>query len=302
MEPDGSLRSLQVSLARIKETRAALDRARAPRFSAFEAMLPGETVLSRVLRYLLDDRAAHGQESTFLHQFLDLIGCNDCKSRHFHAVTEYRIREGRKIDILLRSRDYVIGIENKPWAGEQDAQCEDYAKDLEWQMPGNWTLVFLAPGGREPKTGGKFRSSIKLLKYEDLAARLSTSCARIEPFLEDFIRYVRQHICGDAAEPNMSEEIDLFLRPEHLDVTLKILSNGSAIRIRLLDGLRDSMLAQIKKDFPHDVWQATETVDFEQACSPALLFFKPQWRGVCGIGFQNQLALGLDVVFGVHYF
>lgn len=43
MEPDEVLKSLQVGLARIKETRAALDRERAPRFSAFEAMLPGET-------------------------------------------------------------------------------------------------------------------------------------------------------------------------------------------------------------------------------------------------------------------
>jgi hypothetical protein len=150
------LKSLQISLERIKKARAAFDLEHATRFSAFEAILPGETGLSRVLKFLLDDEAAHGQGPTFLHQFLDLIGCPDCKSRSFHAATEYPTRHGRRIDILLRSRDYLIGIENKPWASEQLDQCKAYAKDLEWQMRGRWTLVFLTADGRRPETCGVF--------------------------------------------------------------------------------------------------------------------------------------------------
>ena len=293
MAPDEVLKSLGAGLASIKVTKAERERESAPRFSVFEAMLPNETGLSRVLKFLLDHEAAHGQGQTFLHQFLDLIGCPDCKSR-FRVVTEYFTKNGRKIDILLRSDDYIIGIENKPWAGEQPAQCQDYAEDLEWQMPGRWTLVFLTRDGRRPETGGKFTSLITPLKYRDLAEAFSTSCARIQPFLDDFRRYVLEHICWEAEEPNMSEEIELFLRPENLGVTLEILAAGSAIRTRLLEGFRQSMLNHLPGG-----WCA-ETIGFEQT-DWYLRFFKQQWKDRFGIGFGNVSPARPDVFFGISY-
>jgi hypothetical protein len=300
MEPDEVLKSLQISLERIKKTRVAFDLEHAPRFSAFEAMLPGETGLSRVLKFLLDDTAAHGQGPAFLQQFLDLIGCPESNSRPFHAAAEYPARDGRRIDILLRSRDYIIGIENKPWAGEQDKQCQDYAEDLEWQMPGRWTLVILTADGRRPETGGEFTSRIKPLKYQVLANEFNTKCTRAQQFLDDFRRDVRERICREAAEPDMTEEINEFLRPEHLYVTLEILAHGRAIRRRLLEGFRDSMLAQIRKHFPGDR-RATETINFEKSNSAGLFFFKSQWKDVCGIGFQNPSDDAQDVGFGICY-
>ena len=287
-------------MARIKDRRATLDREHAPRFSAFEAMLPSETGLSRVLKFLLDAEAAHGQGPTFLYQFLDLIGFPKCESHSFHAATEYPTRDGRRIDILLRSRDYIIGIENKPWASEQDKQCQDYAEDLEWQMRGQWTLVFLTADGRTPETGGEFTSRIKPLKYQVLANEFNTKCTRVQQFLDDFRRDVRERICREASEPDMTEEIDEFLRPEHLDVTLEIVDHGSAIRRKLIEGLRKSLLIRIREDFGGD-WFATERINFEEKNSGGLFFFKARWQGLYGIGFQNSSAAARDVWFGICY-
>src|SRR5271166_4950383 len=77
------------TLRKLADKRAADDRANARLFSPFEALLPNENALSRVLKYLLDPNASHGQGQTFLDQFLELIGGAeaDLRQRDFRRIT-----------------------------------------------------------------------------------------------------------------------------------------------------------------------------------------------------------------------
>ena len=46
------------------------------------------------------------------------------------VYTEYTFEDGRRIDILVFTDKYIIGIENKIWSGEQYNQTSDYIKSL----------------------------------------------------------------------------------------------------------------------------------------------------------------------------
>jgi len=76
-----------------------------------------ETMHSRLLKFLLDSHASHGQGNKFLHKFLKLIGIESSETDIWHVTAE----QGR-IDILLyRSEpESVIIIENK--SNEADDQ------------------------------------------------------------------------------------------------------------------------------------------------------------------------------------
>lgn len=47
------------------------------------------------------------------------------------VYTEYVFNTGRRIDILIDTDNYLIGIENKIWSGEQENQTEDYKNSME---------------------------------------------------------------------------------------------------------------------------------------------------------------------------
>ncbi len=261
-----------------------------------------------MLAFLFDENAGHGQRQMFLKQFLNLIGHPDRQIGRSRVSTEYTLgRSGRKIDVLLRLGSHVIGIENKPWAGEQVEQCNDYADELERLAPGRWTLVFLTSDGRVPMSGGRHRLVIKTLQYNELADTLQTSCERLKPFLCSFKRYVKERINFDRSRDlNEAKMIDEFLRPENIGVVAEIVLRAEPIRHRLIEGFGNAMLARVQVDFSAEwIMQVLNLQAGKQSALDykysGLYFFKPAWKGKFAIGFSNQQGWGKDVIFGVYH-
>src|SRR5579872_718968 len=107
-EVQATLDRLNRKIDEIKRTWANRDREMAPLFSPFEAMLPKERSLSQVLKYLFDENAGHGQGSSFLEQFIKLIGSPCSEVQHAHVVTEHPVavdapaKRVRFIDLVIR--------------------------------------------------------------------------------------------------------------------------------------------------------------------------------------------------------
>lgn len=114
---------------------------------------------SAMLAHLLDPSGSHGQQFLFLEGFLSL--CHDLdptfpvpsgviKEAKWEAYTELTMGRGR-MDIVLRSPDlnYLVVIENKIDAGEQENQLLRYSKWLDSQENEYKTraLIFLTPLG-----------------------------------------------------------------------------------------------------------------------------------------------------------
>ena len=161
-ELKGFFAGLGPAVAIAKRAQAELDRIAATRFSVFPYFSAGELDLSRIFADLLDPSGRHGQGDRFLRLFLDglpsemrssLSGLNlrECKVHLEFPTREHREEAPGRIDIVLKMpNDHWIGIENKPWAEDQDQQIKRYLKDLMGRGPGGsgtaWILYFSGDG------------------------------------------------------------------------------------------------------------------------------------------------------------
>lgn len=86
------------------------------RLSVCDAFGDSDLQVSRVYAMLLGPAGAHGQEP-FLNVFLaeldlpEIVRCDFVEVRREHTVTDKKC-----IDIVVRTPEAVIGIENKPYA------------------------------------------------------------------------------------------------------------------------------------------------------------------------------------------
>lgn len=162
-----------------RRAQAVLDRRVAPQFSVFDYFKERETDLSRAFGGLLDPAGTHGQGDTFLRLFLGEIRCSlgrklrkdfpysDTRGCKVHL--EYSTNRGR-IDIVLEMPgNRWIGIENKPWAPEQENQISNYMKYLrsKTEKKDAW-ILYLSGNGNAPETlpeKGKGRKRCLTMPY-----------------------------------------------------------------------------------------------------------------------------------------
>lgn len=90
---------------------------------------------SNFLAWLLDPKETHGFDYEFLNQFLQTAINEDIleliNGQNVTVETEYLTNKGRRIDILIHSKDFVCVIENKYGSDEHDAQCKHYKEFIE---------------------------------------------------------------------------------------------------------------------------------------------------------------------------
>ena len=119
----------------------------------FKFARPDENAISDLIADLLNPEGDHGQGSVFLREFLRLIG-------HPGAAESGAVRVrcqdpanwipgGGIMDITLEIEDVGIGIENKPFAAEQQDQLLRYCSHLSKKYRGQFCMVFL--GGKTPE-------------------------------------------------------------------------------------------------------------------------------------------------------
>lgn len=94
-----------------------------------------EVMVCRMLADIVDPAGGHGQGDRFLRTFVEKVLGLSAGEEFFHeaeVIREYRIpesfsgRRNRRIDLVIRSKDWFIPIEVKIKADDQEAQCCDY--------------------------------------------------------------------------------------------------------------------------------------------------------------------------------
>ena len=152
---------LAPAIAMADEAQRRLDRVAATSFSVFHYFKENEHRMSAIFADLLWPDGSHGQGTTFLRLFLEEIdrGKKDCiRKRHCYesleqcsVYTEYPTSKRRLIDIVLKLGNMWIGIENKPWAGEQPEQVQHYLCFLQQKDP-RACVLYLSGSGEDAKT------------------------------------------------------------------------------------------------------------------------------------------------------
>lgn len=201
---------LSQKLRNYREARGHLDRFLSTGFNVFSLIKPDENRLSDIIADLLNPDGSHGQQRAFLDSFLGLIEQRELLGRRPIAVrrevaTGYIESSQRRIDVLVEFRGFGLGIENKPWAGDQLEQLNDYHSYLTKRYGTCFCLVYITPDGRPPTSMSMTDQLIKDLKrshrlclvsYGSHITRWLQACCQLSSsdkfrwFLRDFEEYI----------------------------------------------------------------------------------------------------------------
>lgn len=202
----------------------------APEFSLLDYLRRDEMALSEYLAMLLDPQGPHGQGDLYLKRLLQLpdmqrlAGLLD-SSTAVKVDTEYRLPDGRRMDVYLRSASCGLGIENKPWAEDQLNQLRDYAKYLHGQFPdGQWLLIYLCNDeiseySLPANTPPHLQERVVWLDFFQLAewledCALHTRALSVKFFVEALGRFVNERINGETMKDSREELTGLVLQTE----------------------------------------------------------------------------------------
>jgi hypothetical protein len=215
--------SLQTCLDLVRPALRELDQYVAGGFNVFDYIRPDENELSDILADFLDRNGCHGQGDIFLRSFLTVVRLDHLQScGHVKIVREdptmYISRSSRKIDITadFDSGSFGIGIENKPWAGEQEDQVKEYSQHLERKYRDNYRLVYLSGNGNEPQSiGDQERENLKksghliIFPYWEIKSWLDTCyrdcrAEKVRWFLKDFSEYISREFAPTTSKEELS--------------------------------------------------------------------------------------------------
>ena len=187
----------------------------APRLNAFSLFQPNEVQLSRIIADLFDPSGAHGQGLLFLNAMLSELGLERVSAIDSVSVRREMVtKDKRQIDLVIGMPNIILGIENKPWAGQQPDQLSDYFEALErWAKRGRTkkrtpVLVFLS--NKQPKTAA---DRIRQLWFnsddndEPSLTKLLENCRekvrapRTRTHVDEMITYLSSEFGDDSMKP-----------------------------------------------------------------------------------------------------
>jgi len=201
---------LNFRIENFNSTRKRMDVYLSSDFNVFELINPDENKLSDIISDLLDSSGTHAQGDLFLREFLTVANIKKTNTSNYKVVREdattYICHSNRRIDITIDMATCGIGIENKPWALDQEDQVRDYQEHLNRKYNGNFVLVYMSGDGSDPTSiEEEFKKHLlnqkKLIifKYPDELIKWLRRCKKecesekYRWFLRDFIQYVETH-------------------------------------------------------------------------------------------------------------
>jgi hypothetical protein len=306
------LNEVGFKLGTLREARARFSDQLAPDFRIFDFLRSDEMGLSRCLANLLDPQGTHGQGSIFLEVFLDKIQMrNDLggNNRNCRVSVEKQANGSRRLDIFIQfANGDVLGIENKPWANDQEMQLSDYAKYLESVANGKkWLLLFLS--NREPSSASISPSeqetlenskNFKSFDYEELIEWLNI-CSNnakapvVRVFIDELEKFVRTEINGEIAMSDEKEIYSAILSSEkNLESAFQISKAIDGLKKDLLEKLRIDLLVKCEINKLLLIWNISKTKAYEGF---AIEFFENQDLYHLGFGFEasslNEFSWGI---------
>ena len=234
----------------------------APNFSPLHYVRVDEVALSSIFADLLNPLGSHGQRESYLRLFLDHLGLSDVPTpARVEVHTEFELANRRRIDVLLECPNFVIAIENKPWASDQEKQLLDYSTHVERRASGlrPWRLVYLCnhePTERsippERRADLLRRGNLIETTYQWVTSWLdecakTTKALQVRVFLAELRKYIHTEINGQMRMNEASEISDLILQTtDNIEAAIAIERSVTRMKASLLKELQRSVDEQLK--------------------------------------------------------
>ncbi|OYY66583.1 PD-(D/E)XK nuclease family protein [Sphingomonas sp. 28-62-11] len=136
----------------------------APPFNPVSLLVRNEMDLSRLIAWMLDPRADHGQGPGFLRPFLQLAGMEDAvRLERSRVELEATRRVGGaiigRIDVEVTHSSFVLLVENKPFADFGEEQLERYVSSLPADGRAGRVVALVGRGWSDAALKGVTRAS-----------------------------------------------------------------------------------------------------------------------------------------------
>lgn len=240
----------------ISEAKEMVSRDLAPYFSFFHHVSPDEVALSSIFAEMLRPDGTHGQGAIYLRLFLDMLELGEVQAIHqINVYTEFQTIGSRRIDIFLESSEFIMAIENKPWATDQKDQLLDYSQFAKAKAGGmkKWWMVYLSNRqvGEDSIPAEQRHEMLRQgqMKEPDFhwvaswleACAKETKAIQVRVFLEELTKFIRAEINGELL---MSDEAQIR------NVILKTADNiEAAVAIeRTIFTVKSSLLKKLQSD------------------------------------------------------
>ncbi len=249
-----------------------------PRLNAFDLFRPDENRISALIADLLDPSGTHGQGSLFVNSLLDVIGLPTAGlNDHVKIRREMPTAAKRRIDLLIETPAVMVGIENKPWAGQQPQQLRDYLDALNgWAGRKQVALIFLSD--QEAKTA---KDDVFVMTFADdgeapsLQAILEESLDkirsdRVRTHVREFITYIETQF-GDGAPVDASDEAYVeaveaeFAGSQNRRAVAAVLLAYDTLHQRIVNEIGEHLLTSLKA--VHDDFEAVDDEDLYDVLS-----------------------------------
>lgn len=275
----------------------------APEFSIFDYLRTDEMGLSRCIASLLDPKGKHGQGYVFLEAFLECIGSAAAWAKNAGGclvVPEKQANGQRRIDIYLEFPNGAIGIENKPWAGDQDCQLTDYACYLKKSAGAKrWLLLFLCD--RDPSENSMTRDEREKLSgggqfvrcnYSEIIEWLEICACKskalnVRVFIEELAKFIRVNINGELDMSEEKEACNIILKSkDSLSSAFEIYKAIDGVKKNLMNKFRDDLESELKSLGFHLVWDKN---------------LENKWQSNVGFGVKFRQEQNLYLRFEFEY-
>ncbi len=178
-----------------------------PRLNIWEGVDIGRSELKHCsfLTWLLDPWASHYQKKTFLTCFFKYLRLNDfipfLNNDNIRVSKEDLTTDLGRTDIKILSKDFIVIIEAKIDAGEQDSQIDRYREIMEINrtslgIPYEFCkIIFLTSEGRNP-VSGEAEISISWRDIANICNNFNTNCKNefVKQIVEQYINYIIQYL------------------------------------------------------------------------------------------------------------
>lgn len=235
-------------------------RAEAPHFTPFAYLRSDEFGISKIIAALLDPNGRHSQGTLFLSLFMEAFGLTSFGSPggQIQVTTEDPTAAGRRIDIVIQDKDWIITLENKPWARDSELQVADYLGEIRRRGCPQVCLIYLTSDARAPSEASISNhecdaalacGELRLASYAQVIDWLGVCherclAASVRNFLSNFQDHLREVVMKKRKLEMDNPVVDGVLAQEarpFLRTALAIAQQKDAIRSSLLAKLHESL-------------------------------------------------------------
>ena len=253
---------------------------RGERFNMFETLGVAhyEVTHSSIIASFLNPKELHGQGDKFLKLFLSIVGDETgLDSANSNVYTEFSNEEGR-IDILIEDNENkAVIIENKIYAGDQDAQLIRYNRFAKNKYKNGFSIYYLTLYRDEAS-----EKSAKSVQYKRIS------------YAQDIIDWLELCIKESATTPMIRETLIQYKNhiKQLTNQDMEAINKEKLMEVMVANSEAVAAICNSQNEYKQHVYLTIVKPKFEEYCQKNHLFFKDinlfESRGERGFFFRKE--------------